>query len=175
MQTDKNLVVYFSSNQPRWTSGTNGIGGGSAYLTIQGDSNVVIYDSSSAIWVVRWFSPQTYAQETMFHFGWGSNQWSYLYDLWQKESGWEWYACYGGGTYPNCNYSGAAYQIPQANPGDKMASVAPDWTTDPFTQVTWGEGYIYGRYGDPENAFYHATVGCPNGSDCHGYVIHSVS
>jgi hypothetical protein len=66
MQSDGNLVMYSSSGQPRWVSGTYGIGGGSAYLSLQGDSNVVIYDSSGAIWAVRWFSPQSYAQEIMW-------------------------------------------------------------------------------------------------------------
>ena len=79
------------------------------------------------------------------------------------------YVCYGGGGYPN--RSGAASGVAQANPGDKMASVAPDWTTDPLTQVTWGEGYIQGAYGDPQNAFDHATAGCSGGADCNGCVI----
>ena len=171
MQSDGNLVVYSSSGQPRWASGTYGIGGGTSYLTVQGDSNVVIYDSQGAVWAVRWFSPQTYAQEIMFHYGWDQSQWPYLDQLWQHESNWEWYVCYGGGTYPNCNYSGAAYGIPQANPGDKMASVAPDWMTDPFTQVTWGEQYIHGAYGNPENAYgYSQRCNPPPGQDC-GYVL----
>ncbi len=149
MQSDGNLVIYSSSGQARWASGTYGIGGGSAYLSLQSDSNVVIYDDSSgAIWAVRWFSPQSYAQEIMFHFGWSSSQWTYLYQLWQDESNWRWNVCYGGGTYPNCNYESSAYGIPQANPGSKMESVAPDWTTDPFTQVPWGEQYIHSAYGD---------------------------
>ena len=152
MQSDGNLVIYSSSGQARWASGTYGIGGGSAYLSLQSDSNVVIYDSSGAIWAVRWFSPQAYAQEIMFHFGWSSSQWQYLDDLWTDESNWQWNVCYGGGTYPNCNYEGSAYGIPKANPGSKMGSVAPDWTTDPFTQVTWGEECIHSAYGDPQNA-----------------------
>jgi hypothetical protein len=154
MQSDGNLVVYSSSGQPRWASGTYGIGGGTAYLTIQGDSNVVIYDSSGAIWAVRWFSPQTYAYEIMFHFGWSSSQWQYLDELWQKESNWQWNVC-NGGTYPTCNYYSSAYGIPQALPGSKMGSVWPDWATDPFTQVTWGEQYIASVYVDPANACSH--------------------
>ena len=45
-----------------------------------------------------------------------------------------------------------AYGIPQAQPGSRMASVAPDWTTGPFTQITLGEEYIQGTWGDPQNA-----------------------
>ena len=160
-------MIYSSSGQALWASGTYGIGGGSAYLSLQSDSNVVIYDSSGAIWAVRWFSPQAYAQEIMFHFGWSSSQWQYLDDLWTDESNWQWNVCYGGGTYPNCNYEGSAYGIPQADPGSKMGSVAPDWTTDPFTQVTWGEEYIHSAYGDPQNAWNYATKNgtCPIGSN----------
>jgi len=29
------------------------------------------------------------------------------------------------------------------------------WATDPFTQITWGEQYIAGTYGNPENAWNH--------------------
>ena len=155
MQTDGNLVVYSSSGQAVWASGTYGIGGGTTYLSIQNDSNVVLYDSSGAVWAVRDFSPQTYAQEIMFHFGWSQAQWTYLDELWQRESGWQWNVCNGGGTYPTCDYTGVAYGIPQANPGSKMGSVWPDWPTDPFTQITWGEQYIAGTYGNPENAWNH--------------------
>ena len=158
-QSDGNLVEYNSSGTAPWASGICGIGCGSAYLSIQNDSNVVLYDNSGAIWAVRDFSPQAYAQEIMFHFGWNeSQQWPYLDQLRQDESSWEWYVCYGGGTYPSCDYTHLAYGIPQAYPGDKMASVWPDWATDPFTQITWGEEYIAGTYGNPENAWNHEVT-----------------
>ncbi len=159
MQTDGNLVVYSSSGQAVWASGIYGIGGGTAYLTIQGDSNVVIYDSSGAIWAVRWFSPQTYAQEIMFHFGWDSSQWTYLDQLWQKESDWRWYVCAGypsGPYYPKCPYQSVAYGIPQEEPAVRAQYGSwPNWPTDPLTQVSAGEEYISGRYGDPESAWAH--------------------
>ncbi len=171
MQRDGNLVIYSSSGQARWETGTYGIGGGFGYLSLQSYSNVVIYDSSGAIWAVRWLSSQTYAQEIMFHFGWGSDQWQYLYDLWTDESGWRWYVCYGypsGPYYPNCPYNSVAYGIPQEEPSTRANYDSwPDWPTDPFTQVTFSKQYIYGRYGDPENAWNYATNNgtCPIGSD----------
>jgi hypothetical protein len=170
MQSDGNLVIYAGSGAAVWASGTWGIGGGTTFLEIQNDGNIVEYDSSGAVWARFGFAPQTYAQEIFFHYGWGSGQWPYLDDLWNDESGWNWWICYGGGSYPNCDYQYAAYGIPQADPGDKMAAAGPDWTTDGFTQVQWGMGYILAAYGTPEAAFDYATSGCPGGEDCHGYV-----
>lgn len=178
MQTDGNLVVYSPSGQAEWASGTYGIGGGSTYLSVQNDSNVVLYDSSGAVWAVREFSPQTYAQEIMFHYGWNeSQQWSYLDQLWYDESRWEWNACGGkniGTYYPTCPYATGPYGIPQANPGDKMATIWPDWATDPFTQITWGEGYIKGTYGTPEQAYtFSQRCNPPPNTDC-GYAVSAV-
>ncbi|MBQ3320760.1 G5 domain-containing protein [Candidatus Saccharibacteria bacterium] len=42
-------------------------------------------------------------------------------------------------------YSGA-YGIPQALPGNKMASAGADWETNPITQIRWMSGYV-NRYG----------------------------
>lgn len=48
------------------------------------------------------------------------------------------------------NYSGSdAYGLPQALPGDKMASAGADWRTNPLTQIRWMWGYVNGRYGGP--------------------------
>jgi hypothetical protein len=68
-----------------------------------------------------------------------STQWGCLLDLWNRESGW---------IYDAENASGA-YGIPQALPGDKMASAGADWQTDPTTQIKWGLGYISQVYGTP--------------------------
>jgi len=70
-------------------------------------------------------------------------QWGCLLDLWNRESGW---------IYDAENASGA-YGIPQALPGDKMASAGSDWQTDPTTQIKWGLGYITQVYGTPCNAW----------------------
>ena len=50
------------------------------------------------------------------------------------------------------NPSGA-YGIPQALPGSKMATAGADWETNPATQISWGLGYITGRYGTPCGAW----------------------
>ncbi|MCF4119940.1 G5 domain-containing protein [Antribacter sp. KLBMP9083] len=78
--------------------------------------------------------------------GWTGEQWTCLDLLFQRESGWNPYAS---------NPSGA-YGIPQALPGDKMATVAADWRTNPATQITWGLNYIAGRYGTPCGAWGHS-------------------
>ncbi len=76
--------------------------------------------------------------------GWGDDQFSCLVKLWTKESGWRVNAE---------NRSSGAYGIPQALPGSKMASAGADWRTNPATQISWGLGYIAGRYGTPCGAW----------------------
>jgi hypothetical protein len=73
-----------------------------------------------------------------------TTQWTCLLDLWNLESGW---------LYDAENPSSGAYGIPQALPGDKMASAGADWQTDPATQIKWGLGYISQTYGTPCNAY----------------------
>jgi hypothetical protein len=68
---------------------------------------------------------------------------SCLYDLWMRESSW---------NYDAENASGA-YGIPQSLPGSKMASAGADWQTDPATQIRWGLGYIKAQYGNPCGAW----------------------
>lgn len=76
--------------------------------------------------------------------GWGDDEFACLLQLWNKESGWRVNAE---------NRSSGAYGIPQSLPGSKMASVAPDWRTNPATQITWGLNYIAGRYSTPCGAW----------------------
>jgi hypothetical protein len=73
-----------------------------------------------------------------------TTQWGCLYNLWMRESGWNVYAE---------NTASGAYGIPQAYPGNKMATVASDWQTDPTTQIKWGLGYISATYGTPCGAW----------------------
>ncbi len=81
------------------------------------------------------------AESMLASYGWStSTQWPCLYDLWEQESGWNVYAE---------NATSGAYGIPQALPGDKMASAGADWETDATTQITWGLGYISSVYGTP--------------------------
>ena len=83
----------------------------------------------------------------MLQFGVAADQWQYLDALWQRESGWNHLAE---------NASSGAYGIPQSLPGSKMADVAPDWRTNPETQITWGLAYIAARYGNPQGAWEHS-------------------
>ena len=75
--------------------------------------------------------------------GWGSDQFSCLYQLWDHESGWR----------VDAQNPSGAYGIPQALPGDKMAAYGADWQTNPTTQIKWGLDYIGGRYGTPCDAW----------------------
>ncbi|EXG83015.1 hypothetical protein CryarDRAFT_4222 [Cryptosporangium arvum DSM 44712] len=77
-------------------------------------------------------------------FGFPTSEMTCLEQLWTKESGWNEKAE---------NTGSGAYGIPQALPGDKMASVADDWRTNPATQIRWGLGYIKGKYDTPCGAW----------------------
>jgi hypothetical protein len=88
---------------------------------------------------------QSIAFNLLGSYGFASSQWSCLDSLWTRESDW---------IYDAENASGA-YGIPQALPGDKMASAGPDWETDPTTQIKWGLGYIQSVYGTPCGAWDH--------------------
>jgi hypothetical protein len=89
---------------------------------------------------------QTLAKSMMSAKGWDpSTQFGCLVNLWNKESGWR----------TTAGSPGGAYGIPQAKPGTKMASAGSDWQTSAKTQITWGFGYIKGRYGTPCKAWAH--------------------
>lgn len=92
-------------------------------------------------------SAQAIAYDMVRARGWGDDQFACLVALWKKESGWRVNA-YNAGS--------GAYGIPQALPGSKMASAGADWETNPATQITWGLGYIGGRYGTPCGAWGHS-------------------
>ncbi len=79
--------------------------------------------------------------------GFGLDQMPCLDNLWTRESNWNERAQ---------NPSSGAYGIPQALPGNKMASAGDDWRTNPATQITWGLGYIRDRYGTPCAAWQHS-------------------
>jgi hypothetical protein len=89
---------------------------------------------------------KNFARTALARFGWGQDQFPALEALWNGESGW---------NYRALNRSSGAYGIPQALPGDKMASQGPDWRTNAATQILWGLGYIKGRpdYGSPSAAY----------------------
>jgi hypothetical protein len=77
-------------------------------------------------------------------YGWTGGQWNALYNLWERESGWDNEAE---------NASSGAYGIPQALPASKMYG----GTSSPTLQIQWGLGYISERYGTPEAAWAHET------------------
>jgi hypothetical protein len=82
-----------------------------------------------------------YAREWgKYSFRWSEDQTKCLATLWQSESSWRWNAL---------NRRSGAYGIPQAKPGNKMASAGSDWKTNPETQIRWGMGYIKSRYETP--------------------------
>ncbi|WP_322411579.1 lytic transglycosylase domain-containing protein [Microbacterium invictum] len=90
---------------------------------------------------------QATARAMLGNYGWGDDQFSCLVSLWNKESGW---------NYQAYNRSSGAFGIPQALPGSKMASAGADWQTNAATQISWGLGYISGRYGTPCGAWSHS-------------------
>jgi hypothetical protein len=91
---------------------------------------------------------QSIAYDMVTARGWGDDQFACLVALWSKESGWRVNA-YNAGS--------GAYGIPQSLPGSKMASAGADWETNPATQISWGLGYITGRYGNPCGAWDHSV------------------
>lgn len=83
--------------------------------------------------------------------GWTGPQWDALLKIWNAESGWSTTAD---------NPTSSAYGIPQALPGSKMSGSGDDWKTNPKTQILWGLGYIFERYGDPVKAWaFHLAHG----------------
>ena len=91
-------------------------------------------------------TPRQIARSLLAGFHWAQWQFRYLNRLWMRESGWNRFAA---------NPSSGAYGIPQAVPGDKMASAGPDWRSSARTQIIWGMGYIRECYGTPWRAWQH--------------------
>lgn len=96
--------------------------------------------SAPAVGVPDPGSAQAVAYDMIMARGWDEQQYACLVALWDRESHWNVYAH---------NPTSGAYGIPQALPGNKMATAGDDWATNPKTQITWGLGYIEGRYGTP--------------------------
>ncbi|WP_022868688.1 G5 domain-containing protein [Schaalia vaccimaxillae] len=92
--------------------------------------------------------PKAIARTMVAARGWSDSEFQCLVTLWNRESHWNPYAE---------NASSGAYGIPQSLPGSKMASAGADWKTNPATQITWGLGYIAGRYGTPCSALGHSN------------------
>ena len=73
-------------------------------------------------------------------YSYGSDQYACFDYIIMRESQW---------SVTATNPGSGAYGIPQALPGSKMATVAPDWRTNPATQIVWGVDYMKSRYGSP--------------------------
>lgn len=110
--------------------------------------------SATTAWAPPFVTPdpgsaQAIAYTMVQERGWGDDEFGCLVALWNKESGWR----------VNAHNKGSgAYGIPQALPGNKMASAGADWETNPATQIAWGLGYIGGRYGSPCGAWGHSQA-----------------
>lgn len=108
--------------------------------------------STQASWSPPFVAPdpgtaQAIAYSMVLERGWGDSEFGCLVALWNRESGWRVNAY---------NASSGAYGIPQSLPGNKMASAGADWETNPATQISWGLGYISGRYSSPCGAWDHS-------------------
>lgn len=77
-------------------------------------------------------------------YGWGDDQFTCYDNIIMRESMWDPFAD---------NPTSSAYGIPQALPGNKMASEGADWKTNPVTQIKWGLKYIKSTYGTPCQAW----------------------
>ena len=108
---------------------------------------VPAWASAPAVGVPDPGTAQAIGYEMVKAMGWDDNEWNCLAALWTRESNWNVYSH---------NPSSGAYGIPQAVPGEKMASAGADWATNPATQISWGIAYISGRYGTPCGAWQHS-------------------
>ena len=93
-------------------------------------------------------SAKEFAFKLSGQLGWGQDQYSCLVKLWERESNWRLNAL---------NKSSGAYGIPQALPGNKMASEGADWVSNAQTQLRWGVKYISKRYQNPCTALVHSN------------------
>jgi len=129
-----------------------------AYLAALAAQRAAQGNSSSLYAVAQSITPdpaaaQAYARTQMSRYGWDSSQYTCLVDLWTHESGWRVNAY---------NASSAAYGIPQAWPGSKMATYGSDWMTSYVTQINWGLNYISSSYGTPCAAWSFELSHTPN-------------
>ena len=99
--------------------------------------------SPNGLWHASVDLAQTYAGGAAAQRGWTGSEFTALVELWNRESGWLWYAE---------NKNSGAYGIPQAYPGSKMALFGANWHDDAAVQIDWGLYYIAQQYGNPSTA-----------------------
>ncbi|KAB7788724.1 lytic transglycosylase [Bifidobacterium cebidarum] len=102
---------------------------------------------SGRLWHPTVAQAQSYAAGAAAQRGWTGADWDALVKLWNRESGWKWYA--------ENKYSGA-YGIPQSLPASKMAVFGDNYRDDGAVQIDWGLWYIAQRYGSPSAAWQHS-------------------
>lgn len=120
---ESNLRQTYEGGEITWTPTTGG------KITYSSSS----IDNSPA-------GAKAYTKTYITQFGWDATQYQCLVTLWEHESNW---------NYQADNPWSDAYSIPQALPGNKMATAGSDWETNSQTQIKWGVGYIKDRYGSP--------------------------
>ena len=108
------------------------------------------YISFAATWHAKGLDTpsnnQALGQQMAAGAGWTGAEWQALQSLWSKVSGWS-------TTFTDVKTG--AYGIPAALPPAAMASAGSDWQTNPATQITYGIGYIKGKYTNPSAAQAH--------------------
>ncbi|MFM6963584.1 MAG: lytic transglycosylase domain-containing protein [Micrococcales bacterium] len=142
--------MIFNANDP---TQSYGLASTQQISFARGGFNVVTGSDASALFVSNADLPapgtsKQFALQQLLDMGYGSEQYSCLVTLWNRESNWRVNAV---------NSSSGAYGIPQALPGAKMASAGEDWLINPETQIRWGLSYIKGRYGSPCGALAHSN------------------
>ena len=140
--TAETMTAPAKSTEPLQTVTAGGTQARSATRTQFTTSKV--YATAPAVGTPDPGTAQAIAHEMVLARGWDEQQFSCLVALWDRESHWNVYAH---------NAKSGAHGIPQALPGEKMATVGADWETNPATQITWGLNYIAGRYADPCGAW----------------------
>jgi hypothetical protein len=142
---------------------------GKGYWEVASDGGIFAFGDARYYGSVQYTAPggagtpvtpgaeEAYAYSLFGGYGWGTDQQTYLYQLWNRESGWN----------PEAdNSSSHAYGIPQSLPPKPGTAPYPaayaaansakfGGTSDPDTQIRWGEAYISGRYGNPQKAWNH--------------------
>jgi hypothetical protein len=92
-------------------------------------------------------------QQLAGSYGWSAGpQWTCLYDLWQRESGWS-----NTAENPSDAY-GIAQALGHGPTNQYPAGPANPPTSSAAAQIEWGLGYIRATYGDPCGAWSHETA-----------------
>jgi hypothetical protein len=90
-------------------------------------------------------------QQLAASYGWSAgSEWTCLYDLWQRESGWS-----NTATNPQSGAYGVAQALGHGPTNQYPAGPANPPTSSASVQISWGLGYIAQTYGDPCGAWAH--------------------